>query len=66
MVFEYKFFNIISGCEAKIRGIASSLAFALEHPLPGVSDTGYDTDTYTTQICEPRTCRLPGVAIISN
>lgn len=61
----HKLSNIMSGCEAKIRGIASSLAFALEHPLPCVSDTGHDTGASATQICEPRTCHLPGFAIAS-
>jgi hypothetical protein len=39
------------GCEAQIRGVASALAFALEHDLPALPEFGATTGAITAAIC---------------
>ena len=40
------------GCEAKIRGLGTGLAFAMEHSLDMIRTMGMTTGAYATQICE--------------
>ena len=39
-------------CEAKIRGLGTELAFAMEHSLDMIRTMGMTTGAYATQICE--------------
>eukprot|EP01043_Picozoa_sp_COSAG02_P038771 COSAG02_NODE_3014_length_7551_cov_83.019995_5_plen_110_part_00 len=40
------------GCEAKVRGLGTGLAFAMEHSLDMIRSMGMTTGAYATQICE--------------
>jgi hypothetical protein len=39
------------GCEAKIRGVASALAFSLEHSLDLLEELGWTTGAYAARVC---------------
>jgi hypothetical protein len=39
------------GCEAKIRGAASALAFCLVHNLDYMAEIGHTTGTYAAKVC---------------
>ena len=39
------------GCEAKIRRLASALAFCLEHDLDSLEQLGMTTASYAAQLC---------------
>ena len=47
-----KYFCSHPDCEAKIRGLGTGLAFAMEHSLDWVRTMGMTTGAYATQICE--------------
>ena len=47
-----KYLHTHPGCEAKIRGLGSALAFAMEHSLDVITTMGITTGAYATQICE--------------
>ena len=47
-----KYLRSHPGCEAKIRGLGSALAFAMEHSLNFMKTFGVTTGAYATQICE--------------
>lgn len=40
------------GCEAKLRSVATALAFCLEHPLECIEEFGSSTGASAAQICE--------------
>eukprot|EP01043_Picozoa_sp_COSAG02_P056471 COSAG02_NODE_6699_length_3414_cov_8.770437_3_plen_145_part_00 len=41
------------GCDDKIRGVASALAFFLENPVNLVEELGSSTDSLAAQLCAP-------------
>ena len=41
----------LAGCEAKIRGVATALAFCLEHSLEVVEELGLTTGSYAARVC---------------
>ena len=41
----------LAGCEAKIRGVATALAFCLEHSLDVVEELGLTTGSYAARVC---------------
>ena len=47
-----KYLRSHPGCEEKIRGLGSALAFAMEHSLDYINVLGMTTGAYATQICE--------------
>ena len=47
-----KYLRTHPGCEAKIRGLGSALAFAMEHSLEFITTMGMTTGATATQICE--------------
>ena len=47
-----KYLRSHPGCEEKIRGLGSALAFAMEHSLDWIRTMGFTTGATATQICE--------------
>lgn len=41
----------LAGCEAKIRGVATALAFCLEHSLEFSEELGMSTGSYAARVC---------------
>jgi hypothetical protein len=50
-----KYLRSHQDCEAKIRGLGSGLAFAMEHSLDEIKAVAATTGAAATQICEPLT-----------